>query len=290
MAMNSRKTLKYNGWTDDIVFCQPDIVYSERGGRKLKLHLVMPMDIHYAKKNGYNIDRTFPLVVYAKGSAFTHPEYSEAIGRACRIAEHGFIVAMIEYSNILEGNTILDTCIDYKTAIRYLRAHAGEYYINADKVAAWGTSSGGTDALFAALTGDFPKYKTAEYYEFSDSVDVVVDINGPSELRQIFFSDTPLAKFFRSQWETNGTPKDPKQQCDEASPLFFVDDRKLPPMMIVHGTEDPIVPFSQSEKLFQKLTEKKQEATFFAVEGAGHGSAFTSEVLEAGVEFIRKHL
>lgn len=288
--MNSRQTLKFNGWTDDIVYCQPNIVYSERGGKKLLLHLILPMDIHYAKKNGYGLGRTFPLIVYAKGSAFTHPEYSEAIGRACRIAEHGFIVAMVEYSNFLEGNTFLDTCKDFKTAIRFLRAHAEEYCIDPDRIVAWGTSSGATDAQFAAFSGNNSDFKTDEYREYDDSVCALVAINGPSDLNSLVFSGHPISRLYQDYWLKNPPQKTPQELCREASTINLVDDRALPPVMLVHGTKDPLVAYSQTKNLYNKLKEFGHEAVFYTVEGAGHGSAFTSEVLEAGVEFIKKHL
>ena len=285
-----KKSVSYNGWTDDIVFVEPDIVYSDRGGQGLKLHLVLPMCIHYAWKEKRDLGRRFPLIVYAKGSGFTHPEYKEAVGRAVRIAEHGFIVAMVEYSNVLEGNTFLDTCMDYKTAIRFLRAHADRYYIDPDRIAAWGTSSGATDAQFAAFTGNDPQYKTDEYRDCDDSVKVAVAINGPSDMTGIVFSDHPIAKYYREHWEKIPPAKDPALMCREASTLSLVGEKPLPPIMLVHGTEDPIVAYPQSVNLYEKLMQFNHEVVFYTVEGAGHGSAFTSEILEEGVKFIRKYI
>lgn len=286
------RTVGYNGWTDDIVFIEPDIVYSRRGGQNLKLHLVLPMCIHYARKENRKLDRRFPLVVYAKGSGFTHPEYKEAVGRAVRIAEHGFIVAMVEYSNFLEGNTFLDTCRDYKTAIRFLRAHADEYCIDAGRVAAWGTSSGATDAQFAAFTGNDPQYKTDEFTDYDDSVSVLVAINGPTDMNELAFSDPdhPIAKVYKAYWDDHPQQKAPEELCREASTIFLVGDRPIPPVMLVHGTEDPLVSYSQTGNLYRKLSEYGHEVVFFSVEGAGHGSAFTSEILEEGVSFIKEHM
>ena len=287
-----KKSVSYNGWTDDIVFLEPDIVYSRRNGQNLKLHLILPMWFHYARKNGEPLDRKFPLIVYAKGSAFTHPEYKEAIGRACRIAEHGFIVAMVEYSNFLEGNTFLDTCKDFKTAIRFLRAHAKEYCIDPDRIAAWGTSSGATDAQFAAFTGNDSEYKTDEYTEYDDSVSVLVALNGPTDLNELVFSnpDFPIAKAYMTYWAEHPQAKQPEELCREASTINLVGDRPLPPVMLVHGTEDPLVAYNQTEKLYERLLEFGHEVIFYTVEGAGHGSAFTSQILEEGVSFIKKHM
>ena len=285
-----KKSVTYNGWTDDIVFLEPDIVYSDRGGQGLKLHLVLPICIHYARKENRRLDRRFPMIVYAKGSAFTHPEYKEAMGRAFRIAEHGFLVAMVEYSNILEGNTFLDTCKDVKTAIRFLRAHADEYYIDPDRIAAWGTSSGATDVQFAAFSGNDPDYKTDEYREYDDSVKVLVAINGPGDLSSLVFSDHPIALFYHDHWAKHPPVKDPEELCKEVSTINLIGEKPLPPVMLVHGTDDPIVAFSQSERLYEKLRQFNHDVVFYQVQGAGHGSAFTSEILEEGVKFIKKYI
>ena len=287
-----QKRVSYSGWTDDIVFLEPDIVYSRRNGLNLKLHLVLPMWFHYARKNKEPLDRKFPLIVYAKGSAFTHPEYKEAMGRAFRIAEHGFIVAMVEYSNFLEGNTFLDTCKDLKTAIRFLRAHADEYCIDTERIAVWGTSSGATNAQFAAFTGNDPAYKTDEYAEYDDSLSVVVANNGPADLTELVLRNTDhfIAKLYMSYWAEHPQAKQPEELCREASTILLVGNRPLPPVMLVHGTEDPLVSYSQTEKLYEKLLEFGHEVVFYTVEGAGHGSAFTSEILEEGVSFIKEHM
>lgn len=287
-----KKSVSYKGWTDDIVFLEPDIVYSGRNGLDLKLHLVLPMWFHYARKNREPLNRKYPLIVYAKGSGFTHPEYKEAIGRACRIAEHGFIVAMVEYSNFLEGNTFLDTCKDFKTAIRFLRAHADEYCIDAGKIAAWGTSSGATNAQFAAFTGNDSEFKTDEYTDYDDSVSVLVAFNGPTNLNELVFSDPdhPIAKVYSAYWTEHPQDKKPEELCREASTINLVGDRPLPPVMLAHGTEDPLVAYNQTEKLYEKLLEFGHEVVFYTVEGAGHGSAFTSEILEEGVKFIKKYI
>jgi acetyl esterase/lipase len=47
---------------------------------------------------------------------------------------------------------------DTKEAIRYLRAHAGEYHIDTAHVGLLGDSSGGHTVAMAALTGDEPRF------------------------------------------------------------------------------------------------------------------------------------
>lgn len=71
---------------------------------------------------------------------------------------------------------------------------------------------------------------------------------------------------------------------------------RLPPLLIHHGTKDPLVPFSESEYLVAQLEKagKKKDRDFFfeAYEGEGHGfkGAALTKSRDATIEFISKTL
>jgi len=64
-----------------------------------------------------------------------------------------------------------------------------------------------------------------------------------------------------------------------------------PPILIVHGDKDPVVPLSQSELLYEALKKAGVDATLKVVPEAGHGNGiFTPELAEEYVEIFEKHL
>lgn len=63
---------------------------------------------------------------------------------------------------------------------------------------------------------------------------------------------------------------DKAQLAKLASPGLHA-SAKTPPMLIVHGKDDPIVPVEQSEKLHEKLCARGVDSTLHVIEGAGHG-------------------
>ena len=65
------------------------------------------------------------------------------------LARTGYVIASIEYRHSREAIAPAQAQ-DVKAAIRFMRANAERYNINPNKVAIWGTSSGGH---LAALTG-----------------------------------------------------------------------------------------------------------------------------------------
>ena len=74
----------------------------------------------------------------------------------------------------------------------------------------------------------------------------------------------------------------------EASPITYVtaDD---PPFLVAHGTQDPVVPFSQAERFVEALKKAKVDVTFIRMEGGGHG-VFGPEINARVLTFFDKHL
>jgi len=68
------------------------------------------------------------------------------------VADQNYVVASIEYRTVPEGATYKQTVSDVKSAVRYLRAHAGQYDIDSSKVAVWGQPAGGYVASMAGVT------------------------------------------------------------------------------------------------------------------------------------------
>ena len=70
------------------------------------------------------------------------------------------------------------------------------------------------------------------------------------------------------------TPDSPRDKQDEAlrsiSPYFEV-DADTPPILIIHGTADELVPFSQSVSFVAKLMSLGLPYRFIPREGKGHG-------------------
>jgi hypothetical protein len=64
----------------------------------------------------------------------------------------------------------------------------------------------------------------------------------------------------------------PKSRFDSLAKMA----RVKAPVLVVHGTADPVIPFSMSRKLFEAASEPK---FFFPVEGAGH-----DDIVEVGGE------
>jgi fermentation-respiration switch protein FrsA (DUF1100 family) len=86
-----------------------------------------------------------------------------------------------------------------------------------------------------------------------------------------------------------GPVRENPDKAKSASPVEHVtaDDA---PSLIVHGTEDPAVPYSQSVALEKKLEEAGVPAILLTVEGAGHGKGFGPTVNEVATAYLEAQL
>ena len=96
--------------------------------------------------------------------------------------ERGYAVVSINYR--LSHEAIFPALIyDVKAAIRWIRANAAKYNFHPDKVAAWGSSSGGYLAAMLATTGDVKELEDLSMGnpKKSSRVNVAVDWYGPTD-------------------------------------------------------------------------------------------------------------
>ncbi|MCL1805266.1 MAG: alpha/beta hydrolase [Clostridiales bacterium] len=282
-------------WTDEpglVVDTINDVVYDERDGEKLYLQILLPMEVRPTIEPP---TKKYPLVVFVPGSAFMRQLPKFSLPRMIQLAQRGFAVAITQYrpSEVAGFPAQIE---DAKTAVRFMRKHADEYRIITDKVAFCGDSSGGHTVVMAGLTGD-GLLDNGQYGEFSCEVSCIVDNFGPTNLA--------LMNYYPSMMDHTG-PESPEGMelgrvnvlehtdlAEKASPMSYITrEKRVPPMLIMHGDRDQLVPFNQSVRLYEKLRETGQEVTFYKIEGGFHGvgGLKSKEAMDITVDFLTKHI
>ena len=269
-----------------LVDMKANIVFSTEQGEELALQLVKPL----WKSGG----KGFPLVVFIQGSAWTKPNQFWQIPQLSLLARRGFVIASVTHRSCWDvpAPAFLK---DVKTAIRFLRAHAAEYDIDPERVAAWGTSSGGNTALLLGMTGDDPAYETQEWPGYSSSVKAVAECFGP----------TDLVKMIDDQY--GAQPKNGenllfalagrdeaayKETLNAISPILYVKEgAKIPPILMLHGDADDVVLYEDSEALYDKLTAHGFPVDLVRVTGAPHeGNFWSLQLLDIVFDFLEKNV
>ncbi len=242
-----------------------------------------------------------PLIVWIPGGGFRGCDKNLMVSEMQFLAEAGYVVASIYYRSSAQGH-YPDQIIDVKTAIRFLRAHADEYSIDTEKVGVIGRSAGGHLSSMAAM--NLEDNISEEWSGYSAKVQACCNLFGPADLVKLMEKDMEeMENNPNHRWKTigethggalvgeNGPEVWPKLKA--ASPIHYVNDAMCP-MIILHGDQDPLVPFTQSEELYEKMVEKGLESRvdLIRIINGGHGTRefFQDETKTKILEFFDRTL
>ena len=282
--MKSIKTIAYNPLLAGLAESTPDIVFSSEGGQDVTLRILKPW------KNDLTKDKRYPLIVFIQGSGWTSPNIGYHLPHIGRFAMAGYVVATVTHRSCNEGHPAPAFLRDVKAAVRYLRAHAEEHQIDPTRVATWGTSSGGNTALLLGLTGDDKRYVSDVHPEQSDAVKAVVDVFGPTDMMSLFVTrfgpyetaelDPGMEEYFNRILGASWKTAEGRAAADAISPLQLLHEgMDLPPMQLLYGDADNVVPYDQGTRMYDKLCEYGYEADFVRVLGAEHEGNFWSQAV-----------
>ncbi|WP_164465889.1 alpha/beta hydrolase [Actinoplanes teichomyceticus] len=263
-------------WCDTVVAEIP-------GFRPLALDLFRPLAV----------EPPVPLVIWIHGDAWRAGDHRgepapPAAGRITeRLLGDGFAVARVTYR--LSGEARFPAPLhDVKAAVRWLRGHAGELGLDAARFGVWGESAGGHLASLVALTGDDPDPVLTGHFgipRVSDAVQSAVVWYGPSNLLSMAAQSHPygLDRGGPEGLLLGGVVPDLSGEAAAASPVTYV-SAEAPPMLLVHGALDRVVPAAQSRELHDRLAALGAPVTVRIIPGAGHrltGADLTAPVTES---------
>ena len=273
------------------------IVYSQipslRANRVMRMSLLVPRTSE--KK---------PAIIYFPGGGFSSADYEKFIEMRFALAKAGFVVAAAEYRVV--PNQFPCILEDGKAAIRFLKANADTYGIDASKIGVLGDSAGGYLSQMVAVTGNEKEFDKGQNLHVDSSVQAAVTLYGISDLRNIGAGfDETNQKVHQSPAVTeallvNGVAfnKFPgasitanPDRALAASPIGHI-KKNLPAFLIMHGTDDKLVSPIQSEQLYKALKETGNHVNYIKVEGAGHGDAvwFQKPIIDKVVSWFKNNL
>jgi acetyl esterase/lipase len=247
---------------DDVIRpTRADILFATVDGHPLKLDLYMPQGAANP-----------PLLVWVHGGSWQRGT-KEGVD-AIDLVRGGYAIASIDY-RLSPVAKFPAQVHDIKAAIRYLRARAGEYGYDAARIGIMGSSAGAHLAALAGVTNGVPEYegKVGANLTQSSEVRVIVSYYGASNLTSILRQSTPYGVGMRVpslELLLGGGPEAKPELARMASPVFQVDARD-PPLLLLHGDQDPQMPINQSHELHGAYQAKGLPVAFEVVHGAVHG-------------------
>lgn len=249
-----------------------------------------------------------PLLIYIHGGGWL--EFSKEICPGEIVAKKGYAIACINYRYSTEA--IFPAQIhDAKAAVRWLRANATKYNLDPNKFGAWGASAGGHLSLLLGTSGGIAELEGNQgNLDVSSEVQAVCNWFAPTDFTQVTpafskpFSLEVEKKYRKTPWFLytkvtskllGGAVKDNLELAALANPITYIDSED-PPVLVVHGDLDKIVPINQSEVLVAALTAQGVPVTFIRKPDMKHTyrgenkERFSPELIALALEFFEQNL
>jgi acetyl esterase/lipase len=263
----------------DSVIHEKDIEYSNVGQR-------VAMDVVRPKSAGA---ARLPAVVLVHGGGFRAGTRQGQLPVAGRLAARGYVVATVSY-RLAPRHQFPAAVEDVKAAVRFLRANAARFGVDAERIGAMGGSAGGHLVLFLGLTGNVPEFEgTGPNRDQSSRVSCVVNYYGPTDFTQSYAKSVDAAQVLPQF--LGGDLAHNRAAHQRSSPLNWVTPQAAPTLSI-HGTEDAYVAYEHSVWLTERLLAAGVTAELETIPGAGHGfrGPDAERAEQRAFAFFDKHL
>lgn len=242
------------------------------------------IDIFYSDQSFGRENNTAIVFFHGGGWAFGTP--GEFFTACERYAKMGIVTFSVDYRLSVENGITphksispIESIMDAKSAMRWVRENAGRFHVDKNKVVAAGQSAGGHLALSTAMIDD--------YNEKSDDL----HISCCPDAILLFSACVNTVEAWCDRLLT-----DRRNKIWSISPAHNLRNG-LPPMIQFHGTDDEMVPF-WTVQFFESAMKK--EGNYFELhkfEGRKHylgegdpkySRYFDDEILKVTDNFLRK--
>lgn len=234
-----------------------DVTYRVIDGQRLALDLYLPDSAESWSKRR-------PAIIAVHGGSWVGGSKRDYGPQFARFAEHGYVVAVVDYRLARPGAPSWDKALeDVAAAVDWLGDHAELYAIDTDRLVATGTSAGGMLAAHLGLGTPATGY-TMPKHRVQASVCLSTPASLASLARHRGLKHDPVRDL------VGGAPDEFAQRAMDASPIAHVTAESRP-MLLIHGTDDLWVSITQARELQGKLEKMDLPSQLVEIVGARHG-------------------
>jgi len=200
----------------------------------------------------YQESETYPAIVFFFGGGWIGGSVEHFVHHARYFSQRGMICFRVDYRvKSRQGTTPFESLKDARSAMRFIRGHAGDYGVDPERIVGSGGSAGGHLAAGTALS-----------YGYDE------------EGEELSISAIPNAMVLFNPVIDNGPGGYGYERIGEAyrsfSPIYNIHEG-APPTALFLGTADPLIPV-ETACYYKTVMEKVgSRCDLFLYEGAGHG-------------------
>jgi len=230
----------------------------------------------------------FPVILWVHGGGWhSFGKEPEGIELALTFLPHGFAVAAIGY-RLTPDAPFPAQIEDCGRALAWLRLHAAEHRLDPDRVGVVGHSAGAhLCALLATGTAGAGFAETG-----AGPIQAAVCWSPPFDLDRergawpkTMFAWNPEDKFSRTFFPGGAYDA---EFARRASPASYVHGN-MPPMLVVHGARDTIIPFAPVEAFVEQAKKTGVDVTLRIDSERGHDT-MNKETKEEALQFFMRVL
>lgn len=243
-----------------------EVVYKKTPQGELKLFMHYPPDWKRTDRRA--------AIVFFFGGGWQNGTPNQFTTQAEHLAGRGMVAARADYRAGSRHQATPDQCVeDAKSAVRYLRGHAGELGIDPDRIVGSGGSAGGHIAACAALTEGLEA--AGEDHRISSRPNALVLFNPAMVFPASFAARLP------------GTAEEQRVLAERISPGLHP-AKGGPPAILFFGSNDALMP--SSREFVERSKALGNRAELDLTDGQGHGyfnrSPFKEDTLRKADEFL----
>jgi acetyl esterase/lipase len=274
----------------------PDLVYGEAKDQQLQLDVFVPNGkgrFDYLKPG--DSGKGLGLIDCISGgwnSRRARQEEHERAGVFKVFCARGYTVFAIRPGS-LPDFTALEMVENLRRGIRWVKAHAAEYGIDPNRLGLLGASAGGHLSTLTMLSVEPADPAAADpLLRFDTSVKAVSVFFPPTDFlnwngKPMNYDREPALIF------SGGIEGKSEEQLRAAmlsiSPARLVRG-KTPPLFLIHGDADPIVPLQQSQVMVDAMKAAANEVSLYVKAGGGHFWLTIPEEIILMADWFDKHL
>ena len=271
----------------------------------LRLDLYFPTQKKYTKS---------PVLIYVHGGAWLVGR-KESVNNARfngafnALRDNGYTIVSPEYTLARKNKSPFPSCVeDVRASLDWIKKNASKYNFDIENIGILGESAGAHIAMMVAIQETSDKYEHP-LLDFN----YLIDIYGPTDLYQLYKDQATLVDKIDNSLAN--LPPELNKSLDIVDYLFGFDPKldslqtkafsathspiscihkKMPPMMIIHGDTDGLVPYNQSLIMEQALKKENIPVEFHTLKDVGHGFRYAEsrqkEKIQQWIQaFVLKH-
>lgn len=256
--------------------------------KAMKLDFYTSIDNNNDNQTSFSTKKK-PAVIYIHGGGWVIGTKRQGQMICYTLASAGFDVFAISY-RLAPKYPLPLALFDCKRAIAWIKNNAEKYNIDKNSIAVMGGSAGGHLTAMMALTADKKEFQPG-FEEMDTSINSAVICYGLHDFIEPIKRKSFIGLQFFLEKIVVRKPFDKNEKLYQSlQPMSYI-SKEVPPLLILHGTNDSMVSINQSRNLYENLKKTGAPVVFCHAKSGLHAfDIFPSPLQQKSLSLVKSFL